>query len=429
MCTPWHKQRLSVLSRSVGIPSLLVSGIQNGTEPPPLLFSLTITFRAFGSLPSRKVQSSEVDEVFTRQLRNPMGFSCVRFTSESTSKVANGRSSLFHPCGNSELRPEGRSVLRTLWQDQAGLMLIRAGTYDDVPALLQLEQRTRTPGLLETALRDWLATPGATILVAVRKVIVGVAYAAPAAASLIEGAHPTFATPGTKLHVEVVVDPMDPSAGGVDASLWSAVLLLCRDMEVIATRSRDETPSCRSMIASGRVSGELMGPIARGAALVRGSPAEESGAMAMLVHFPSLRVPTHNRTRVLAEGRASPAPSTAETTALVRHAMESLGLPRADGGMNMQLGFLDLGLDSDDTLELVAQLNERLPFRLNETVLFEHPSPTQLSGLSRCPHMHLYRSHPANPPSCEPQPFPRAHSHPRPCAYPCERSIPSQQAH
>ena len=69
MCTPWHKQRLSVLSRSVGIPSLLVSGIQNGTEPPPLLFSLNISFREFGSLPSRKVQSSEVDEVFTRQSR------------------------------------------------------------------------------------------------------------------------------------------------------------------------------------------------------------------------------------------------------------------------------------------------------------------------------------------------------------------------
>jgi hypothetical protein len=54
----------------LGIPSLLVSGIQNGTEPPPLLFSLTISFREFGSLPSRKVQSSEVDEVFTRQPRD-----------------------------------------------------------------------------------------------------------------------------------------------------------------------------------------------------------------------------------------------------------------------------------------------------------------------------------------------------------------------
>ena len=49
---PGTKQRLSVLSRSVGIPSLLVSGIQNGTEPPPLLFYHLFSCVRFSFIPA-----------------------------------------------------------------------------------------------------------------------------------------------------------------------------------------------------------------------------------------------------------------------------------------------------------------------------------------------------------------------------------------
>ena len=63
------------LSRSVGIPRLRVSGIQNGTEPPRLLFSLYHLVSCVRFTPESKVQSSEVDEVFFRRCTSGFAWS------------------------------------------------------------------------------------------------------------------------------------------------------------------------------------------------------------------------------------------------------------------------------------------------------------------------------------------------------------------
>ena len=273
-------------------------------------------------------------------------------------------------------------------------MFIRWVTLDDVPALVRLEQLARAPDISETTLRTRLAGSGVNLLAILHGSVVGVAYSTPALSGALfkegQGTLPAISLPDCAVHVDVV---SDSSAEGVDVSIWSALLLWFRQKgaatSLIALSSQDRSIEDKLSFDSAR-HWESPGHASRGAAVIHAAPESYSHMTHRLLHY-VLQSPAHSTvarqahsTPTQAEGDTTERPRSgadmAETAALVLSAIESLGLPQVEGTVDMRSGFMELGLDSDDVVALVAQLNKRLPFQLSETAIFEQPSPAELTG-------------------------------------------------
>eukprot|EP00964_Phaeocystis_antarctica_P162025 scaffold135461_cov172-Phaeocystis_antarctica.AAC.1 len=66
---------------------------------------------------------------------------------------------------------------------------------------------------------------------------------------------------------------------------------------------------------------------------------------------------------------------------VVAEVVDGLSYGASDARAAMQTGFMELGLDSVDVVQLIDRLNDRLPScRLAPTAVFAHPTPAALSA-------------------------------------------------
>ena len=86
-----------------------------------------------------------------------------------------------------------------------------------------------------------------------------------------------------------------------------------------------------------------------------------------------------------AESQAGRGPLTLDgVKGVVAEVVDGLSYGKSNAGSSMQTGFMELGLDSVDVVQLIDRLNGRLPEgRLAPTAVFAHPTPAALAA-------HLY---------------------------------------
>ena len=83
-----------------------------------------------------------------------------------------------------------------------------------------------------------------------------------------------------------------------------------------------------------------------------------------------------------AESQAGRRPLTLDgVKGVVAEVVDGLSYGKSNAGSSMQTGFMELGLDSVDVVQLIDRLNGRLPEgRLAPTAVFAHPTPAKLAA-------------------------------------------------
>ena len=248
-----------------------------------------------------------------------------------------------------------------------GFHLRRAST-EDLPQLLALAPAA----LPEDVLRS--AETGAILLaVSSNQSIRGLARTvrATSAVELVDLAPQLVVNESKTVLVDVIaVDRR------IRAELWSALLLISKaDPSVESVVSIVDRSDTELFQAHARAGAGVLGvvPTSRTASPWRGQVQGPEGLLLRyeLRHDASLVLGSTSKPapRVESAGHATALSGADEqqTEATVKAAIESLALPGVAGSLTnetMRLGFMELGLDSDDVTQLVSRLNAKLPFRV-----------------------------------------------------------------
>ena len=159
----------------------------------------------------------------------------------------------------------------------------------------------------------------------------------------------------------------------LQSALWSALLLFSRAdptvESVVTIVDRSDTDLLQSHARAGaRVSGVV--PASRAASPWR---ANLRGSEGLLLQYeirhgeqPALGKSKQTARKSVPVDASTVSGTGKEAESIVKAAIEGLALPGVAGSLTneaMRLGFMELGLESDDVLQLVSRLNAKLPLQ------------------------------------------------------------------